>query len=99
MARYRHEVFVKASTPRYVVVYDLQWKVIECRRLEPGSDLSAAMAATLVDLQRSGWQPETELRFGFVFLRRGVERVLVTITEREPGQATAQSFSPFRDAN
>lgn len=43
MGHYRFPAIVKAMTPRYVVVWDLQWALIECERLELGADLSEAM--------------------------------------------------------
>jgi hypothetical protein len=56
MARYTFPAFDKASTPRYVVLWDLQWHVIECQRLEPAADLSGAMAAAIERLEVDGWQ-------------------------------------------
>jgi hypothetical protein len=35
MGRYTFPAYNKATTPSYVVVWDLQWQVIDCQRLEP----------------------------------------------------------------
>jgi hypothetical protein len=47
MARYRFTAYENDGHPRYIVVWGLQWQVIESRRLEPATDLSAAMAAAI----------------------------------------------------
>jgi hypothetical protein len=96
MARYRFPAYNKATTPRYVVVWDLQWRVIESQRLEAAADLSGAMTATIERLSTEGWQPEATAEYGFVFIRREVGRRLLMLTPRDPYDTTAQSFSPFR---
>jgi hypothetical protein len=79
-----------------VVLWDLQWHVLECQRLEPATDLSGAMAATIARLEGDGWQAEATLEYGFVFVRRETERSLLMLTPQDPCDATSQSFSPFR---
>jgi hypothetical protein len=96
MGRYRFPAFNTATTPRYVVLWDLQWRVLDCQRLEPAADLSGAMAATLDRLAADGWQAEATPEYGFVFIRRDGERRLLALTPGDPYEATPQSFSPFR---
>jgi hypothetical protein len=96
MGRYRFTAYKNDSQPRYVVLYDMQHQVIEVQRLEPASDLSGAMAATIERLSGEGWQAEGTLEYGFVFIRRAGERRLLMLTERDPYSTTVQSFSPFR---
>ncbi len=43
MPRYRFPTFVTANAPRYLVVWDMHWALIECQRFEPSADLSAAI--------------------------------------------------------
>ena len=81
--------------PRYMVVWDLQWNMIECQRLEAGADLSGAMAVTIERLSGEGWQAEATPEYGFVFIRREAERRLLMLTPRDPQSTGAQSFSPF----
>ena len=50
MSRYTFPAFNKSTRPRYVVLWDLHWHVLECQRLEPATDLSGAMATAI-----SGW--------------------------------------------
>jgi hypothetical protein len=74
----------------------LQWKIIECQRLEPAADLANAMTTTIDGLVSEGWELEGTLRFGFVFLsRHGVRRLLI-LTERDPYDKRPQTFSPFK---
>lgn len=96
MGRYHHIVYAKANTPRYVVLFDLQWKTIECQRLEPSTDLDGAMTTAIQRLTEEGWQPESTPRFGFVFLSRNGTRRLLILTERDPLDTRSQTFSPFK---
>jgi hypothetical protein len=120
MARYHHNVYAKAKTPRYCVIFDLQWQVVECTRLEPSTDLRSAMTTTIDRLTQKGWIAEGTptktagavlnrreqarraraidgpCNYGFVFLNRNGTRRLLILTERDPFDATPQTFSPFK---
>lgn len=95
MDRYRHQVYAKTTTPRWIAVFGLQWQGIESQRLEPGTDLQDAMAASIERLAGQGWQIEAEPRFGFAFIRRGADRRLLMLTPRDPQHTRPQSFKPF----
>jgi hypothetical protein len=95
MGRYRFPAFNKAPTPRYVVVWDLQWQVLECQRLGPAADLSGAMTAAIERLSGDGWEAEATPEYGFVFIRNGADRRLLMLTPRDPYSTAPQSFSPF----
>jgi hypothetical protein len=96
MRRSRHDIFAKSRLPRYVVLWDLQWRVIEVRRLEPASDLYGAPANAAERLKRDGWQIEGTVDHGFPFVNRKKERRLLMLTERDPAESSRQTFSPFR---
>jgi hypothetical protein len=96
MARYHHDVYAKSTAPRFCVVFDLQWHIIECRRLEPAADLHSTMTSTIDRLSSGGWIVEGTPKFGFVFLRRNGIRRLLILTERDPFDITPQTFSPFK---
>ena len=96
MGRYQFPAYAPASTPRFIVLWTLHWEVIECHRLEPQSDLSGAMTAAMVRFEGEGWRPECDASYGFTFLARGAERVLLLITARDPASSAQQTFSPFR---
>jgi hypothetical protein len=95
MSRYTFPAFNRAPTPRYLVLWDLHWHVLDCQRLEPAADLRAATAGALERLERAGWQLEGSADYGFVFIRRGADRRLWMLTPRDPFQTMPQSFSPF----
>lgn len=96
MARYHHDVYTRANTPRYLVLLDLQWQIIECERLEASADLLSAMTATIDRLVGDGWKLESTVKFGFVFLNRNGIRRLLILTERDPLDRRPQAFSPFK---
>jgi hypothetical protein len=96
MARYHHNVYANCRTARYIVLFDLQWQIIECQRLEPSADLRGAMTSTIARLSSQGWEAENVPEYGFVFLNRNGTRRLLILTERDPYDATPQTFSPFK---
>jgi hypothetical protein len=96
MARYHHNVYANCRTARYIVLFDLQWQIVEWRRLDASTDLRNAMSTTIDRLSQEGWQPESTPKFGFVFLNRAGTRRLLILTERDPFDATPQTFSPFK---
>jgi hypothetical protein len=96
MGRYRFIAYVNDGNPRYVVVWDLQWKPLQCQRLEPRADLRVAMSAAIDAQVAQGWRVEGTAEYGFVFIRREGERRLVMLTPRNPQDRTPQTFSPFR---
>jgi len=95
MGRYTFPAFNKAPTPRYVVVWDLHWHVLEYQRLEAAADLSGTMAATIDRLASEGWEPEATPEYGFVFIQREGKRRLLMLTPRDPYSTEPQSFNPF----
>lgn len=96
MGRYRFPAFNTAYAPRYLVVWDLHWQVLDCRRVEPPVDMSVAMSSAIERAAADGWTAETASPYGFAFLRRGAERRLLMLTPRDPLCTVAQSFNPFR---
>lgn len=94
MRRNRYDIFAGAKAPRYVVLWDLQWQVIEAEQLKPGSDLYGALAAAASRLKHEGWTVEGVIEYGFVFVNRGGERRLLALTERNPDDHERQTFSP-----
>jgi hypothetical protein len=96
MARYHHDVYAKSKRNNFVVLFDSQRAVIECRRLEPAVDLREAMSAAINRSTGEGWVVEGTARFGFVFLNRNGTRRLLILTERDPYDTSPQTFSPFK---
>jgi hypothetical protein len=54
------------------------------------------MATTIARLLSEGWEAEDAPEYGFVFLNRNGDRRLLILTERDPFDATPQTFSPFK---
>jgi len=48
------------------------------------------MAAAIDRLASEGWQAEGSAEYGFVFIRRGDDRRLLMLTERDPQDTRAQ---------
>jgi hypothetical protein len=96
MARYHHDIYARSKAPRYLVLFDLQWKVIEWQRLEASANLRGAMTTVIERLAGDGWQAESPPTFGFVFLNCGGARRLLILTERDPHDSGSQAFSPFK---
>jgi hypothetical protein len=96
MGRYRFTAYVNDGNPRYLVMWNLQWKPLQSERLQPNADLRLAMTAAVHAQIAQGWQVEGTGEYGFVFIRRDSERRLLMLTPRNPDDRTPQSFSPFR---
>jgi hypothetical protein len=58
-------------------------------RLDPCSDC--------IGLANEGWQAEGTAEYGFVFIRRRGEQRLLSLTERDPNEATPQAFPKVVD--
>jgi hypothetical protein len=97
MGRYKFIAYGRFAAPRYIVVWSLQWQIIDCQRVEPYCDLSAAMNTALQQLQSLGWQAEGGTTYGFAFIRRQGERRLLMLTPRDPFDSSLQSFDPFKN--
>ena len=95
MGRARRNVFATSNAQHYVVIWNLQWQIIDCLRPQRGGDLHDALRDAIERLGSDGWTAESGAEFGFTFVTRNDERRLVMITARNPFDATAQSFSPF----
>jgi hypothetical protein len=95
MSRYAFPAFNTSTRPRYIALWDLQWVLIECQRLEPAADLADATRAAIERLEAEGWQAEGTAEYGFLFIRRETERRLLMLTPRDPYSTAAQTFTPF----
>ena len=95
MGRYRFPAFNTVFAPRFMVLWDLHWQLLDCRRLEPAAELLVAMRSAIERAAADGWTAETTPHYGFVFLRNGTNRRLLMLTPRDPHCTAAQSFNPF----
>ena len=96
MSRARPDPFAYTTKQRYLVLWDLNWQIIECRSLDSATDLRSTLSTAINKLQRDGWYPEGTTDFGFLFLTRGLERRLLMVTARNPHERSSQSFNPLQ---
>lgn len=99
MGRYKFIAYQETPSPCYLVVYGLQWQIIDHQRIEPHADLLTAMTSAMQQLASEGWQAEGDALYGFVFIRRLGERRLLMLTPRDPFATSQQSFDPFKSAS
>ncbi len=96
MSRYVPHLFAADRCPRYIVVWTLQWVIVERTELEANSNFEAAMSMALRRWSLQGWEVESGYDYGFAFLRQGSERRLMAMTPRDPNDQRPQSFNPYR---
>lgn len=73
------------NEPRWLVIQDRSSQPIRSIRLEPRTDLKAALAKARQHFIDSGWDVEPLTRYQFVFARQGTERLCICINAVEPG--------------
>ena len=96
MRHNRYCGYLQQTNRGYLVAFDLQWNIIESRRVEPDLGAAAALAVFVKEFAAKGWSAESDGSYGFVFVRRGAERMLLEVTPRDPHDMSAQSFSPYQ---
>lgn len=96
MTRNRYAGFFDEHNRGFLVAFDLHWRVIETRRIDPAVGVSRALELFINRFETDGWRSEGEPTYGFVFMKRGLERILVEATPRDPLDDTFQSFDPFK---
>ncbi len=95
MRRSRFSVYATANEPRWIVLEDIQGRILNCQRLEAATDLYGAMTTALERLAAERWVAEAAPEYGFVFIQREGERRLLMLTPHDPYSTAPQSFSPF----
>jgi hypothetical protein len=97
MRRNRYVGFLAATHQGYLVAFDMFWRVLESRRVDPALGAERELHRFIDEHLKEGWVAEATPRYGFVFMRRADERILVEVTPRNPCSADSQTFSPFGD--
>jgi hypothetical protein len=73
---------------RWLIVWDMQFNVLDCTELAPHTDLAALMQHTARQWSAHGWAVESDARYGSFFCRRAGERRLIAISAADPSQRT-----------
>jgi hypothetical protein len=74
--------------PRWLIVWDMQFNVLDSTELAPFTDLEALLRETAAQWQRDGWTMESDSARGSLFCHRGAERRLLAISAADPHVAT-----------
>jgi hypothetical protein len=96
MPRTRRDVFAHTHHRRYIVLWDLDWRVLHCTRVDTGASLRVELQNAIDRLESEGWQADGTPEFGFLFLTRCRERRLLMLTVRNPLERSPQSFNPLK---
>jgi hypothetical protein len=96
MPRNRYAGFFDEHDRGFLVAFDLHWRVIEAQRIDPTVGAARALASFILGFETQGWNCEGEPTYGFVFMKRGLERILLEATPRDPRDEAFQSFDPFK---
>jgi hypothetical protein len=96
MKRNRYVGYLPQTQHGYLVAFDMFWKVLESRRIDPSLGAPASLLQFLEEYAVRGWVQGNTPRYGCVFMHRAGIRILLEATPRDPLQRGPQTFSPFR---
>lgn len=96
MPHNRYVGFIDEHNRGFLVAFDIHWRVLEARRVDPAVGAARALAAFIGDYEANGWVAESEAKYGFLFMHRNGQRILVEATPRDPFDESTQSFNPFK---
>jgi len=77
-----------SAKPRWLIVWDMQFNVLDSTELAPFADLVAAMDRQAKQWQELGWTIESDARFGSFFCHRAGIRRLIAISANDPALHT-----------
>jgi hypothetical protein len=70
--------------PRWLIVWDMQFNVLDSTELAPYTDLAEVMQQAARLRREQGWSVESDARFGSFFCHREGSRVLIAISAADP---------------
>lgn len=83
-----HNPLSTSPQPRWLLVWDMQFNVLDCTELPPFTDLAQVMRGVAQHRQQEGWCVESDARFGSFFCHREGVRILIAISAADPAAAT-----------
>ncbi len=84
--RNRHDPLERCPLQRWLVVWDMQFNVLEATELPPNTDLRATMHESMQRWAQQGWNVEGDARFGSFFCHRAGARRLIAISPLDPAR-------------
>ena len=84
-----HDPLAPSPHPRWLIVWDMQFRALEITELAAQTDLRALMARTAQQWELQGWTVESDGRFGSFFCHRQGQRRLIAISGADPQQSGA----------
>jgi hypothetical protein len=87
-----HDPLSPSAKPRWLIVWDMQFNVLECTELAPHTALAEVMDAAAQRRISEGWCVESDARFGSFFCHRDGVRILIAISAADP--ATSAGTGP-----
>jgi hypothetical protein len=86
--REAHNPLAPSPKPRWLIVWDMQFNLLDSTELAPHTDLVAVMERTAQQRRDAGWCVESDARFGSFFCHRDGIRLLIAISAADPTLAT-----------
>jgi hypothetical protein len=86
----------ESRIPHWLVTYDVYRRVVECKHLEIGTDLSAAMRRAIEECEMDGWTVENDSTYGFFFCNRGGERREIRMQPSDPSEPVSLNNTAAR---
>jgi len=86
--REAHNPLSPSAKSRWLIVWDMQFNVLECTELAPHTDLVEVMRTAAQCRTSEGWCVESDARFGSFFCHRDGVRILIAISAADPATTT-----------
>ena len=83
-----YDPLAPSAKTRWLIVWDMQFNLLDSTELAPHTDLAALMRHTAQQWSESGWVVESDARYGSFFCHRAGERRLIAISAADPSQRT-----------
>ena len=86
--REAHNPLAASAKPRWLIVWDMHFNLLDSTELAPHTDLVAVMERVAQQRREAGWCVESDAKFGSFFCHRDGIRLLIAISAADPTLAT-----------